>query len=62
MSENGIPRHPISAMPWHSNERGILVVCDDGTIWRWTLSKGWWPEAAVLPDGEFDVQKQQEIP
>lgn len=54
-------RRPISAMPWHGKGAGILVVCDDGTIWRWTLKHGWWAEAAVLPDSEYDIQKQQDI-
>ena len=43
-------RKPVSAMPWHGEDVGVLVVCDDGTVWRWSQKTNTWTELAVLPD------------
>ena len=41
-------RHPVSAFPWHGDECGILVVADDGSLWRW-CEEGTWELRGALP-------------
>ena len=42
-------RLPVSAMPWHKDDCGVLVVCDDGSVWRWSEGTGLWTRVAGLP-------------
>ena len=54
-------RHPVSAMPWHEADTGVLVVCDDGSLWRWS-EEGTWERRGAVPGSPADKEPLKSNP
>lgn len=59
MDQRAKARKPVAAFSWHGDHRGVLVICDDGTIWHWKSEENEWEWLTDVPKS-LGIQRRRD--